>query len=72
AEKNDKFGFDPKANVRDIAQVAFERGVISADEYAIVKRRNELRDIVIRVDDFPFDLGVTVRREPPAELRHAA
>jgi acyl-CoA dehydrogenase len=75
AEKAGKFGFDPKANVRDIAHVAFERGAITADEYAIVRRRNELRDIVIRVDDFPMDCGVSVRREsddlaPP--LRAAA
>ena len=72
AEKKGTFGFDPKANVRDIISVAFERGVISATEYAIVKRRNALRDIVIRVDDFPMDLGVSVRREAHVELRQAA
>ena len=76
AEKAGKFGFDPKANVRDIAHVAFERGVITADEYALVKRRNELRDIVIRVDDFPMDLGVQARAESSSAsspvLRQAA
>jgi hypothetical protein len=29
----------------------------------VLKRRNELRDIVIRVDDFPHDLGRT-RQQP--------
>ena len=72
AEKKGAFGLDPKANVRDIISVAFERGVISAAEFALVKRRNELRDIVIRVDDFPMDLGVSVRRESLVELRQAA
>jgi acyl-CoA dehydrogenase len=30
---------------------------VTPAEYAVLKRRNELRDIVIRVDDFPHDLG---------------
>jgi hypothetical protein len=29
----------------------------------VLKRRNELRDIVIRVDDFPHDLG-HARQQP--------
>ena len=62
AEKNGLFGFDPRANVRDIAVVALDCGVIDADEYALVKRRNELRDIAIRVDDFPMNFGVSVRQ----------
>ncbi len=41
--------------MRDIAQAAFSLGVITTEEYALLKRRNHLRDIVIRVDDFPFD-----------------
>ena len=41
--------------MRDIAQAAFSLGVISTEEYALLKRRNHLRDIVIGVDDFPFD-----------------
>ena len=57
AEKEGVFNSIPDANVRDIAQVAFALGVVTAEEYALLKRRNHLRDIVIRVDDFPFDLG---------------
>ena len=57
AEKEGVFANDPQANVRDIAHAAFSRGVISRDEYALLKRRNHLRDIVIHVDDFPFDFG---------------
>ena len=37
---------------------AHEAGVISAEEYALLQRRGELRDKVIRVDDFPFDFGL--------------
>ena len=58
AEKAGRFDGNPRANVRDIAEVAHEMGVISAAEYAIVLRRNQLRDIVVRVDDFPFDFGL--------------
>ena len=54
-----------EANVRDIAQVACTMGVISADEYALIKRRNELRDIVIHVDDFPYDFGFA-KQQPQA------
>ena len=57
AEKEGVFANDPQANVRDIAHAAYSRGVISGDEYALLKRRNHLRDIVIHVDDFPFDFG---------------
>jgi len=32
--------------------------VVTSAEYAVLERRNHLRDIVIRVDDFPFDYGV--------------
>jgi acyl-CoA dehydrogenase len=39
-------------------QRAHEAGVISAEEYALLQRRGELRDKVIRVDDFPFDFGL--------------
>ncbi|MBS0348554.1 MAG: acyl-CoA dehydrogenase [Proteobacteria bacterium] len=33
-------------------------GIISGNEYALIKRRGELRDKVIRVDDFPYDFGL--------------
>jgi len=32
--------------------------VITADEFVLMKRRGELRDKVIRVDDFPYDFGL--------------
>ena len=65
AEKDGAFAGVPEANVRDIASVAHARGVISADEYAVLVKRNALRDIVIRVDEFDFDLGCTARKTPP-------
>ena len=58
AEKRGEFADNPEANVRDLAQAAFAAGVVSADEFALLKRRNELRDIVIHVDDFPPDFGL--------------
>ena len=64
AEKAGRFADNPHANVRDIANVAAECGVITAAEYAVLKRRNDLRDIVVRVDDFPFDYGVATANKP--------
>jgi acyl-CoA dehydrogenase len=58
AEKRGLFAGNPLANVRDIAHAAYQQGVVSAEEYAVLKRRDELRDIVVRVDDFPFDFDV--------------
>ena len=57
AEKSGVLADNPEANVRDLAHAAFAAGIVTAAEYAVLKRRNELRDIVIRVDDFPHDLG---------------
>jgi acyl-CoA dehydrogenase len=57
AEKAGAFSDNPDANVRDLAHAAFAAGIVTAAEYVVLKRRNELRDIVIRVDDFPHDLG---------------
>ncbi|MBT9521885.1 MAG: acyl-CoA dehydrogenase, partial [Dechloromonas sp.] len=71
AEKDGQFDNNPLANVRDIAIVAFEAGVISAADYEIMKQRNHLRDIVVHVDDFPFDYGVATANKP-AECRMAA
>ncbi len=65
AEKDGLFAGMAEANVRDIAQAALSLGVVTADEFALLKRRNELRDIVIHVDDFPFDYGFS-RQEPQA------
>ncbi len=64
AEKAGRFEGNPRANVRDIATVAAECGVISAAEAEIMRRRNHLRDIVVRVDDFPFDYNVATANKP--------
>jgi acyl-CoA dehydrogenase len=40
------------ANVRDLAHAPSNAGIVTAAEYEVLKRRNELRDIVIDVDDF--------------------
>ena len=37
---------------------AYAQGVITEAEYRKVIQRNRLRDLVIRVDDFPYDFGV--------------
>ena len=65
AEKEGKLDNNPDANVRDLAQAAFAAGIVTAAEYAVLKRRNELRDIVIRVDDFPMDLGLDALHTAP-------
>lgn len=69
AEKDGRFGNDPRANVRDIAIVAAETGVIAPAEFEVMKRRNALRDIVVRVDDFPFDFGVATANQPAMPRR---
>lgn len=66
AEKTGRFAGDPRANVRDIARVAAESDVISSAEYEVIKRRNALRDRVVRVDDFPFDFDVATANKPGA------
>ncbi len=67
AEKRGLFENNPDANVRDIAHVAFKLGVVTAAEYATLKRRDELRNIVIRVDDFPFDFDVATANKRNVE-----
>ena len=37
---------------------ALKAGVISETEFATLKRKGELRDKVIRVDDFEYDFGL--------------
>jgi len=51
----------------EIAEQARATGVISALEHAQLVRRDELRDKVIRVDDFPADLGYGVHHERPRQ-----
>jgi acyl-CoA dehydrogenase len=71
AEKAGRFANNPRANVRDIATVAAECGVITTAEAEVMRRRNHLRDIVVRVDDFPFDYNVATANKP-AQSRLAA
>ena len=71
AEKAGRFDNNPRANVRDIAIVAAECGVITVAEFEVMQRRNALRDIVVHVDDFPFDFNVATANKP-AECRMAA
>ena len=62
--------FDPRnlasGDVDEIWRVALHAGVIDEREFALVERRNQLRNKVIRVDDFPYDLdlGAAVRAMP--------
>jgi acyl-CoA dehydrogenase len=65
AEKNGALDNNPDANVRDLAHAAFAAGVVTVDEYAVLQRRNKLRDIVIHVDDFPHDFGLSNARSLP-------
>lgn len=55
-EKSGRLAGNPKANVRDIALAVHEAGGISDQEFDLIRRRNQLRDRVIAVDDFPIDL----------------
>jgi acyl-CoA dehydrogenase len=71
AQKQGRFDDNPTANVRDIATAAFEIGVITAPEYEVLRRRNRLRDMVIRVDDFPYDFGIASAAKPVEERRAA-
>jgi len=71
AEKGGRFANNPLANVRDIAIAAAEAGVITAAEFDKMKRRNQLRDIVVNVDDFPFDFNVATANKPAAERKAA-
>jgi len=71
AEKAGRFANNPQANVRDIAVAAVECGVITAAEFEKMKRRNMLRDIVVHVDDFPFDFDVATANKPKTERKAA-
>jgi acyl-CoA dehydrogenase len=71
AEKAGRFANNPLANVRDIAVAAAECGVITAAEFEKLKRRNVLRDIVVHVDDFPFDFNVATANKPTLERKAA-
>ena len=61
-EKSGRLQGSPAANVRDIADAAFAGGGLDAEEYKLLVQRNELRDRVIAVDDFPRDLSELAAR----------
>lgn len=63
-EKNGVFAGEPLANVRDIADIAYQLGRISKEEYDLLCESNKRRDQVIHVDDFPHDL-----RDPTAFMQ---
>ncbi|MCQ9374447.1 acyl-CoA dehydrogenase [Methyloversatilis sp. XJ19-13] len=50
-----------------LMQAAFDGGLIDDAEFALIRRRDTLRDRVVRVDDFPQDFGVDAASAPPAE-----
>ncbi|AMD46283.1 acyl-CoA dehydrogenase [Bordetella holmesii] len=56
-QKSGTLGDNPKVNVRDLATAAFESGALGQEDYAIMQKRNALRDQVVSVDDFPADLS---------------
>jgi len=49
----------------ELAQAAAETGVITPEEHALLRRATQLRDEVIKVDDFPQDFGLS-QIMPPA------
>jgi len=70
-EKTGALDGDPRANVRDLADAAYAAGGIERADYELIKRRDALRDQVIRVDDFPFDFGITGALQPGAQRKAA-
>jgi acyl-CoA dehydrogenase len=79
AQKQGRFepGLLTDGDVDAIWRRALAAGVISEDDFALVERRNRLRDKVIRVDDFPYDFGLrealaTIEPHEPRRLSVAA
>jgi acyl-CoA dehydrogenase len=56
----------------ELAQAALAARIIGAEEQALIKRAAQLRDEVIRVDDFPQDLGLSEATRPAQPQRAAA
>jgi len=54
------------------AAAARAAGVITAEEIAVLARARRLSDLVIRVDDFPPDLGASEIRPTAAVRSHKA
>ena len=55
--KSGKLEGQAAANTRDLADTVYAAGGLTPEEYALLQRRNALRDRVIAVDDFPRDLS---------------
>jgi acyl-CoA dehydrogenase len=53
-----KPGLLVNGGVDALYDAAFTAGIISGEEHRLIHRRGELRDKVIRVDDFPYDFGL--------------
>jgi len=70
-EKTGALAGDPQANVRDLADAAYAAGGLDRHDYDQIKRRDALRDRVIRVDDFPFDFGITGAVQPGSQRKAA-
>jgi len=60
------------ASAAELAQAALAAKVIGAEEMSLLKRAAQLRDEVIRVDDFPQDLGRSESARPAQPQRAAA
>jgi acyl-CoA dehydrogenase len=56
----------------ELAQAALAAKVITAEEQSLLKRAAQLREKVIRVDDFPQDLGLSEAIRPAQTQRVAA
>ena len=70
-EKQGVLDGNPLANVRDMAEAAHAAGLLDEADYQLLRRRNALRDRVVRVDDFPFDLAMQAGTQAgqPADAR---
>ncbi|MGO3742741.1 acyl-CoA dehydrogenase [Kerstersia sp.] len=55
-DKSGLLANNPLANVRDMTEAARAAGALSDEEYALLRKRDALRDAVVKVDDFPFDV----------------
>ena len=63
AEKKGLLNDNPDANVRDIAHAAFAAGIVTAAEYAILKRRNDVHFLMVGTGDLvPDVMGLVARR----------
>ncbi|HEY9193328.1 MAG TPA: acyl-CoA dehydrogenase [Methyloversatilis sp.] len=55
-----------------LMRAAFDAGLIDAGELALINRRDQLRDRVVKVDDFPQDFGADTVPVAVPEARNVA